>query len=214
MSGAEANHTTPPTIRISASQVPQLLGLSHSRSSHDILQLIRRQIAGTVSETKPSMLSTEDYWTLVGLIRDNYTQTCEQHITMIKSFLERDETEQWYKKLYDSLWRTVGTSIHTETLEPQVKTFEVNLTPTIVLAGRPDELNESTETVIELKTRKKDEFLESDKVQLYCYLKLTGYKNGILRVKTPDMIVEKMYTWNEEYWKKIERTLFAVLEWL
>ena len=133
---------------------------------------------------------------------------------MIKSFLERDETEQWYKKLYDSLWRTVGTSIHTETLEPQVKTFEVNLTPTIVLAGRPDELNESTETVIELKTRKKDEFLESDKVQLYCYLKLTGYKNGILRVKTPDMIVEKMYTWNEEYWKKIERTLFAVLEWL
>lgn len=214
MSGAETNHTTPPVIRVSASQVPQLLGLTYSRSSRDVLQMLKRQLNGAISETKPSMVSTEDYWSLVGLVRDNYTQTSEQHISMIKAFLERDETEHWYKKLFDSLWRTVGVTIHSETLEPQKKSFEVNLTPNIVLAGIPDGLDEASETVVELKTRKKDEFLESDKVQLYCYLKLTGYKNGILRVKTPDMLVEKMYTWDEEYWKKIERTLVAMLEWV
>jgi hypothetical protein len=176
--------------------------------------MLKRQLYGTVVEQKPSMVSTEDYWSLVGLVRDNYTQTSEQHISMIKAFLERDETEQWYKKLFDSLWRTVGVTIHSESLEPQKKTFETNVTPNIVLAGIPDELDEASRTVVELKTRKKDEFLESDKVQLYCYMKLTGYKNGILRVKTPDMLVEKMYAWDENYWKKIERTMMAMLEWV
>lgn len=214
MTDAAANHPTPPLIRISASQVPQLMGLSYNRSTYDILRVLRTRMKGEIAEEKPSMVSSEDYWALVGLVRDNYTQTHSQHITMIKEYLNRDEPDYWYTKLHGVIWRAVGSTIHEDLLAPQIKSFEVYLTPNVVLSGRPDEIDEKGQTIVELKTRKKDEFLESDTVQLYCYMKLTGYKNGILRVKTPDMVVERMHKWDEEYWKKIERTMLTILEWV
>jgi hypothetical protein len=105
--------------------------------------------------------------------------------------------------------------IHEELSEGQPKeALTLQLTPTVLLVGKPDIVED--DRVIELKTRK--EFVESiperEKVQLFCYLKLTNKQKGVLREVVGTETKDTEYEWDEDYWKKIEKTTLAMLEWI
>jgi hypothetical protein len=228
MTDAVAN--TPLPLRLSVTNLIALIGLHKSTHAYSILASLRRQNnpkteepivqnnakieEPIVQKTSNKFVDHDVYWALVGLIKDNYVQTYEQHIEAIKEYLNEEHTQFWYSKLYKCLCSTVGTMIHEEMSEGQPKaSLTLQLTPTVLLVGKPDIVED--DRVIELKTRK--EFVESiperEKVQLFCYLKLTNLKKGVLREVVGTETKDTDYEWDEDYWKKIERTTLAMLEW-
>ncbi len=218
MTDAVANIPLP--LRLTVTNLIALIGLHKSTHAYSILGSLRRQNNPKIEEpivqkTSNKFVDHDVYWALVGMIKDNYTQTSEQHIEAIKAYLNEERTQFWYANLYKSICRTVGSMIHEEMSEGQPKeALTLQLTPTVLLVGKPDIVED--DHVIELKTRK--EFVESiperEKVQLFCYLKLTNKQKGVLREVVGTETKDTKYEWNEDYWKKIEKTTLAMLEWI
>ena len=208
MTDAVANIPLP--LILTVTNLIGLIGLHKSNHAFSILGALRHQNKPKIEEpivqkTSNKLVDNDVYWALVGLIKDNYIQTCEQHIEAIKAYLNEEHTQFWYSKLYKCLCSTVGTLIHEEMSEGQPKeALTLQLTPTVLLVGKPDIVED--DHVIELKTRK--EFVESiperEKVQLFCYLKLTNKQKGVLREVVGTETKDTEYEWDEDYWKKIE----------
>lgn len=214
MAGEVRTHPTPP-LRLSASSVPQLIGLSPLRGTYDVLAMLRRQRDGTALESKPRMIPYEDYWMLVGIIREHASLSRKDHIDLIRDFIDdKSHPDSWYKKLYETIWKTVGTTIHSDMLDPQPTAFEANITPDIILVGKPDAIDPVSKTVTELKTKKVAIIYEHERVQLMCYMKLLKYDKGILIVKTPSETIQEELSWDDAYWDKIVRSIVTILEWL
>jgi hypothetical protein len=208
-------------LRVSASSISGLLGIDPSTRSSYILTKLRNQLhpkPDNIVVERPSknkLVDNDVYWTLVGMIKDNYSLTREKHIEAIKEYIGEKHTETWYSKLYQCICSTIGYVVHERLIdEPIVEALTFQLTPTVLLVGKPDIIED--DRVIEIKNRKTffDVIPEKEKVQLTCYLKLTNKTLGILRevvgTETKDTIIEL----DEEYWKKIERTVLAFLEWV
>lgn len=205
-----------PPLRLSATSVVSLLGFNYRDSpAHALASLRRQRLNVPPKERTNQFVTTQVYWTLVGLIRDNYTQTTEQHIDTIKNYLEEEHPDSWYAKLYSCVRTSVGGVIHEEMCTNQPTTVrELLLTPEIMLVGKPDIVE--NDTVIEIKTCKSfaEKLQEGNKVQVFCYMKILGLQRGILRevmgTETKDTPIE----WDDTYWDKIQRTVFVLLEWL
>jgi hypothetical protein len=155
------------------------------------------------------------YWTLVGMIRDSYSHTTDQHIDAIKEFINEDRTDDWYSKLYKCVRRTVGSVIHEDmTVGESTAVLTIPLLPNVLLVGKPDIVEE--DRVIELKTRRQfvDSILESEKVQVHCYMKLTGKRHAVVREIVGDETKDTDIEWDDIYWDRIYRTIIVILEWL
>jgi hypothetical protein len=155
------------------------------------------------------------YWTLVGMIRDNYSQTSEQHIEAIKEYLSEKHPNDWYVKLYRAICSTVGSVIHEELSVGEPKeALTIPLLPNVLLVGKPDLVEDNR--VIELKTRKVflDSVPEAERVQVFCYMKLTGKRLGVLRQVVGEETRDTAIEWDEAYWSRIYRTIEILLEWL
>jgi hypothetical protein len=200
-----------------------LIGLSRDQHAHSVLAYLRRQrtpnltliTPGYEEKTSNKFVDNDVYWTLVGLIKDNYSQTTEQQIDAIKSYLNEDRTHAWYSKLYRCVRATVEVSIHQEMTEGRPKeSLTYQLTPGVLLVGRPDIVE--VDRVIEIKTRKEfaESICEKDKVQLYCYLKLANKQKGTLREVVGTETKDTEFEWDEKYWNKIVDTTLTMLTWL
>ena len=209
----------PLPLRWTVTNLIGLIGLHNYNNSFSILASLRRQnnpkTVNYIQKTTNNFVDCDIYWVLVGLIKDNYTQTSEQHIEAIKTYLNEIHPMSWYSKLYKCLRTTVGSVIHEEMTEGQSKEpLILQLTSNVLLVGKPDIVEH--DRVIEVKTRK--DFMESipekEKVQLFCYLKLSNKQKGVLREVVGTEMKDTHFEWNEDYWKKIERTVLAMLEWI
>jgi len=220
MIGAATTHPTP--LRLSATAVTGLVGASSRVHASSVLSELRRQRTPRVPpETggeaggRNKYVERDVYWTLVGMIRDNYSQTSEQHIEAIKEYLSEKHPNDWYVKLYRAICSTVGSVIHEELSVGEPKeALTIPLLPNVLLVGRPDIVEDSR--VIELKTRKVflDSVPEAERVQVFCYMKLTGKKSGVLRQVVGEETRDTAIEWDEAYWSRIFRTVEILLEWL
>lgn len=222
MLGAADTYPTP--LRLSATNLTGLVGVNPRIHTSSVLAELRRQRRPIVpSETAPVKSSTRNkyvdhdvYLTLVGMIRDNYSQTTEQHIDAIKEYLTGEEhTQDWYSKLYRYICSTVGSIIHEEMSVGEPKAaLTMPLMANVLLVGKPDLVEDAQ--IIELKTRKAflDNVSESEIVQMFCYMKLTGKTRAVLRQVVGEETRDTAIEWNEEYWSRICRTVEIQLEWL
>jgi hypothetical protein len=220
MLGEAEPHPTP--LRLSATSVTGLVGASPRVHASSVLSELRRQrIPKIHDEPVPEkgrgnrFVDRDVYLTLVGMIRDNYSQTSEQHIEAIKEFLEEEHPHDWYVKLYRCICSSVGSVIHEELSVGEPKeALTLILMPNVLLVGKPDIVEE--DLVIELKTRKAflDTTLEAEKVQVFCYMKLTGKLHSVLRQVVGEETRDTVIEWDEMYWNRIYRTIEIMLEWL
>jgi len=220
MLGAATTYPTP--LRLSATAITGLVGVNSRVHASTVLSELRRQRkpklpVETVPETggRNKYVDREVYWTLVGMIRDNYSQTSEQHIDAIKEYLSEEHPNDWYVKLYRAICSTVGSVIHEEMSVGEPKeALTMQLMPDILLVGKPDLVEH--DRVIELKTRKAflDSVPEAERVQVFCYMKLTGKKLAVLRQVVGNDTCDTEIEWDEAYWSRIYRSVEILLEWL
>ena len=220
MLGAATTYPTP--LRQSATSVTGLVGVNSRVHASSVLSELRRQRnpklpTDTVPESggKNKYVDRDVYWTLVGMIRDNYSQTSEQHIDAIKEYLTEKHPHDWYAKLYRAICSTVGSVIHEELSVGEPKeALTMQLMPGILLVGKPDIVEGNR--VIELKTRKAflDTVPEAERVQVFCYMKLTGKKLAVLRQVVGSETCDTEIEWDEAYWSRIYRSVEILLEWL
>lgn len=196
------------SLRVMASSVSAILGLNRSKSSYEVMMELRRQKNGDTKIFGHSMLDYDTYWVAVGLIRDNYSQTTEQHISALKDLLNTGNSDVWYTKLYRTIQGRIGVMEHENFNEGKEKTYECELFSGVLLVGRPDLVRD--DYVYELKTRR--EFTgpsDADRIQLHCYMKLTGKHKGILLETTRTERTETIIEWNDELWNRIEACIRA-----
>ena len=221
MADVAATHPLP--LRLTVSYLLGLIGLSRDERAHSILAYLRRQnnpkpipvTSGYEQKTSNKFVDHDVYWALVGLIKDNYSQTTEQQIDAIKSYLNEDRTHAWYSKLHRCVRSTVGSVIHQEMAEGQPKeSLTFQLTPDVLLVGKPDIVE--SDRVIEIKTRKEfaESICEKDRVQLCCYLKLANKQKGVIREVVGTETKDTEFEWDEKYWNKIVHTTLTMLTWL
>jgi len=153
------------------------------------------------------MVPEETFWAIVGLIKDNYSETTAKHIETIKNFIGEDKPDTWYQKLYRVVRSYVGTAVHEEyTCETPIR--ECMLSNNVVLVGRVDLIEE--DKIIELKTTKKIEDIREDaKIQLFCYMKLCGLRRGVVRQVCGTETFDTTVEWDESYWSALERLILA-----
>ena len=220
MLGAPTTYPTP--LRLSATSVTGLGGVNSRLHASTVLSELRKQRnprvpAETVSETsgRNKYVERDVYWTLVGMIRDNYSHTSEQHIDAIRDYLGEEHPNSWYVKLYRAICSTVGSVIHEELSVGEPKeALTIPLMHNVLLVGKPDIVED--DRVVEIKTRKMflDTVPEAEKVQVFCYMKLTGKKLGILRQVVGNETRDAVIEWDEAYWSRIYRSVEILLEWL
>lgn len=213
--------TTPLPLYISVTSVTGLVGVNPRLHSTSVLASLRRQIAPktqdptTNEQTNTNKFVERDvYWALVGMIRDNYTQTTEQHIEAIKDYLGEEHSDLWYSKLYNAIRSTIGTVIHGEMGEQPKESLKCPILPNVILSGKPDIVEE--DHIVELKTRKA--FLEGipeyEKVQIFCYMKLANKPRAILREVVKEETKDHSLEWDDVYWDRIVRTICVMIEWI
>lgn len=212
----------PTPLRLTATAVTGLVGANSRVHSSSVLSELRRQRRPNIpSEPVPAQgsrnkyVDRDVYLTLVGMIRDNYSQTSEQHIDAIKEFLAEEHPHGWYVKLYRCICSSVGSVIHEELSVGEPKeALTLLLMPNVLLVGKPDIVEDTR--IVELKTRKAflDMVPEAEKVQVFCYMKLTGKTHGVLRQVVGEQTKDTLIEWDEAYWSRIYRTVEILLEWL
>jgi hypothetical protein len=182
-----------------------MMGLSAKRTLKDVLDELRKQ--GKPEETHTNNLVDPDtYWTLVGLIKDAYSQPRKYHIEFLHNYFVETHPEAWYEKIYDAIRTSIARS-------ERPKTQEVIISPNVILCGKPFAI-EGDKVVHVVRCKKFQGMQEDTKVALLCYMKICGVKKGILRevcdTETQDILQE----WDSEAWGKINRAILATLELL
>lgn len=197
----------PPAARIYVSSVSALVGVHPKRTANDVLKDIKRQ--RTEQSVKTQMLNTDDYWTLVGMIKDIFQDTKLTHIETIKAFVKQDHPDSWYDKLYDSIRNSIIALDNAKTLEKYITRNKQ-----ILLCGKPDIIEGNT--IIDIKrTTKFDETIkDDDKIRLHCYMKISNVKKAILRQVYGTEHTDIHIDWDTKYWKKIHTLIVAFCEFL
>jgi len=218
----DAAKTYPTPLRLSATAVTGLVGSNFRVHAVSVLSELRRQRRppiptdmGTGKTSKNKYVDRDVYWALVGMIRENYSQTTEQHIDAIKDYIAEEHPHDWYAKLYRCICGTIGSVIHEElTMSEPKEALTMLLMPDVLLVGKPDLVED--DQVIEIKTRKVflDSVPEAERVQVFCYMKLTGKNRGVLRQVVGNETRDAVIEWDEVYWDRIYRTVKILLEWI
>ena len=197
-----------PPLRVFASSVSGIVGVNYRKTSADVMLELRRQRSGYVRPAKERMVCEETFWAVVGLVKDNYTQSTGQHIDAIKTFIGEDRPDVWYRKLYKVVRSSVGVAVHSELGAETSPIRECMLSEGVVLVGRVDMVE--GDQVVEVKSTKKFEELREDaKIQLFCYMKLCGLRKGVVRQVCGSETQDTEVEWDETYWSAIERLILA-----
>jgi CRISPR/Cas system-associated exonuclease Cas4 (RecB family) len=197
-----------PLLRVFASSVSGRVGVNYRKTSADVMLELRRQRSGYVRPAKERMVPEETFWAVVGLVKDNYSQSTAQHIDAIKAFIGEDRPDVWYQKLYKVVRSSVGTAVHTELGTGVSPIRECVLSADVMLVGRVDMIE--GDRVVEVKTTKKiEEVREDAKIQLFCYMKLCGLRKGVVRQVCGSDTQDTEVEWDETYWSAIERLILA-----
>jgi hypothetical protein len=206
MSGSAMNDPLPPAARMFISSVPALMGYHSKKTTQDVLKEIRKQ--RTEPPTIAQLVDSDTYWTLVGMMKDKFTEPKPFHIDLIKTFIKESHPDSWFEKLYTSICTSIGN-------EDKIKTLEATLgrKKDVILCGKPDIIEGKT-VIMTRKVAKFDEegLRNEHKVLLHSYMKVCKLKKSILRevcgTETRDTAVQ----WNSSYWKKIEKLILAFIE--
>jgi hypothetical protein len=206
MSGSPMNDPHPPAARMFISSVPALMGYHAKKTTQDVLKEVRKQRSATT--TTVQLVDSDTYWTLVGMIKDKFTEPKPFHLDLIKTFVKDSHPESWFEKLYISICTSIGN-------EDKIKTLEATLgrKKDVILCGKPDIIEGKT-VIMTRKVPKFDEdgLRNEQKVLLHCYMKVCKLKKSILRevcgTETRDTTVQ----WNSAYWKKIEKLILAFID--
>lgn len=180
-----------------------MMGLSAKRTLKDVLDELRQQ---GKCNTKSQLVDTDTYWTLVGLIKDAYSQPRKYHLELLHNYLAEKHPESWYEKLYDAIKTSIARS-------ERPKTQEVAISEDVILCGKPFAVEEGA--VVHLLRCKKFEGMQNDlKILLLCYMELCGVKKGILREVCGTETRDTLQEWDPEAWEKIKQAILATLKLL
>ena len=200
MPGAAVTTPLPPAARVFVSSVSALVGVHPKRTANDVRKDVTRR---TEQSATSNMLHADEYWTLVGMVKDVFEDTKSKHIETIKAFVKDDHPDSWYDKLYDSIRGSIAGLDKPKTIEKYITKNKQ-----IVLCGKPDIIEGNT--VIDIKrTTKFDEMKEDDRIRIHCYMKLTNLKHAILREVSGTEHRDTHVAWDSKYWKKIHTLIVA-----
>jgi hypothetical protein len=200
----------PPAARLFVSYVPTLMGFPSKKSTQDVLKEIRKQQTNvTKTTTNNQMIDTDTYWTIVGIIKDKFEEPKALHIDLLKTFIKDAHPDSWFDKLYDSMRISISNIDKPKTIE-----FPLGKKNNVILCGKPDIINGKTVIDIRNVTKFEETLCESLIVKLHCYMKITNLKQGIVRQICGTEHKDTIVKWNAKYWKKIERLVLAMLEWI
>lgn len=190
-------------MRVFVSYVPIMMGLSAKRTLKDVLDELRKQGKDT---PRSHLVEPETYWTLVGLIKDAYSQPRKYHLEFLKNYFTETQPEAWYEKLYDAIKSSIARS-------ERPKTQEMTISKDVVLCGKPFAIE--NDAVVHLVRCKKIQGMQPDvKIMLLCYMKLCGLEKGILREVCGTETQDTPQEWDPDAWERIKRGILATLELL
>lgn len=187
-------------MRVYVSYVPIMMGLSAKRTLKDILDELRKQD----NEHKPQLVEPDTYWTLVGLIKDAFSQPRKYHIEFLRNYFAEKHPEAWYEKLYEAIKMSIARM-------ERPATQEIMISPDVILCGKPFAIE--GDKVVHLVRCKKFQGMQKDvKVALLCYMKICGVKKGILREVCGTESQDTLQEWDAEAWEKINQAVLATLK--
>ena len=208
MGDTHNNTPHPPAPRLFVSSVPALMGYHSKKTTQEVLKEIRKQRTDT--RTTSQMVDSDMYWTLVGMIKDKFTEPKPFHIDLIKSFVKDTHPDSWFDKLYTSICGSIAGEDKSKTLETHLGRKK-----DIILCGKPEIIEGKCVIMTRKVTKFEDNPLRNEyKVLLFCYMKLCKLKHSVLREVCGTETRDTTVMWDSSYWKKIETLIRSFAQFI